>query len=221
VEAGRPSGLVVARGRFDTVTLEALAREHGGTIEEYKTKRLITSAGHIDSAGNTEQFTMAFLEPGLVGVGSAAAVRQAIDAAMSATSITANDEMMELVKDIERFNNAWAVGRFDVLASQAQLPQEVATRIPPVKWFAAAGHINGGVSGLLRAEALDEQSAQNLRDVVRGFLALAQLQGQNDPRIASLASSMQLSGEGKTVALSFSVPAEILQLMTPKAPAVQ
>jgi hypothetical protein len=123
------------------------------------------------------------------------------------------------VKDIERYNNAWAVGRFDVLASQAQLPAEVSKHIPPVKWFAAAGHINGGVSGMLRAEANDEQSAQQLRDVVRGFLALAQLQGQNDQRIASLASSMQLSGDGKTVALSFTLPAEILKLVTPKVPA--
>jgi hypothetical protein len=216
VQNGHPSGLVVARGRFDTVTLEGLAREHGGTIEEYKGKRLITSP-----AEHSEQFTLAFLEPGLVAVGSAAAVRHAIDAATSATSITANDEMMELVKDIERFNNAWAVGRFDVLASQAQLPAEVSRHIPPVKWFAAAGHINGGVSGMLRAEATDDQSAQRLRDVVRGFLALAQLQGQNDQRIASLASSMQLTGDGKTVALSFTLPAEILQLMAPKPPGVQ
>jgi hypothetical protein len=216
VDSGRPSGLVVARGRFDTVTLEALAREHGGTVEEYKGKRLVNSP-----AEHTEQITLAFLEPGLVAVGSSSAVRHAIDAATSANSITSNDEMMNLVKDIETCNNAWAVGRFDVLASRAQLPPEVAQHIPPVKWFAAAGHINGGVSGLLRAEANDEESAQRLRDVVRGFLALAQLQGQNDQRIASLASSMQLSGDGKTVALSFSVPAEILQLMTPKVPAVQ
>jgi hypothetical protein len=213
VANGHPSGLVVARGRFDAVKLEGLAREHGGAIEEYKGTRLVTSP-----AEHSEQFTLAFLEPGLVGVGSAAAVRRAIDAATSAASITANDEMMELVKDIERFNNAWAVGRFDVLASQAQLPAEVSKHIPPVKWFAAAGHINGGVSGMLRAEANDDQSAQQLRDVVRGFLALAQLQGQNDQRIASLASSLQLSGDGKTVALSFTLPAEILQLMAPKVP---
>lgn len=216
---GHPSGLVVARGRFDIVALEGLAREHGASVEDYKGKRLVTAPAHVE--GSSERFTMAFLEPGLVAVGSDAALRHAIDAAASATSITSNDEMMELVKDIERYNNAWAVGRFDVLATQAQLPEEVARQIPPVKWFAAAGHINGGVSGLLRVEAKDDQSAQQLRDVLRGFLALAQLQGQNDQRVASLASSMQLTGSGKTVALSFTVPAEILQLIKPKAAEVQ
>jgi hypothetical protein len=215
VDAHRPTGLVVARGRFDIVRLEGLAREHGGTVEDYKSKRLMTSPeGH-----NGEQVTMAFLEPGLVAVGTAAAVKGAIDSQMAGTSITSNDEMMSLVRDIERGNNAWAVGRFDVLASQANLPEQIARQIPPVKWFAAAGQINGGISGLLRAEARDDQSAAQLRDVVRGFLALAQLQGQNDARVAGMAQSLQVSGEGKTVSLSFTVPAELLQLMAPKPPA--
>lgn len=214
----RPSGLVVARGRFNDVQLEGLAREHGGTVEEYKGKRLVTVSHHdADTTNTREQMTMAFLEPGLVAVGESAAVRHAIDAQMSAQSITSNNEMMELVSDIERTNNAWAVGRFDVIASQAKLPEQVASQIPSVKWFAAAGHINGGVNGMLRAEARDEQAAENLRDVVRGFLALARMQGQNDPKLAAMAQSLQLTGTGKTVAISFTVPAEILQLMGPKA----
>lgn len=208
ISEGHPNGLVVARGRFDVVKLEALVREHGGTVEDYRGKRLITTPH------SGEEFTMAFLEPGLVAVGGAEAVKHAIDAQMSAASVTGNAEMMELVNDIAATHNAWAVGRFDIIARQANLPDQVTSQIPPVQWFAAAGKINGGVSGTLRAEARDDQSAQQLRDVVRGFLALAQMQGQNDPKLAALAQSLQLSGDGKTVALSFTVPAELL----PKAP---
>lgn len=211
-----PNGLVVARGRFDIVRLEGLAREHRGTIEEYRGKRLVSSPQHM----NGEQFTLGFLEPGLVAVGSTSAVKHAIDAQMSAESITGNDEMMNLVKEIAARNNAWAVGRFDVLASQANLPEEIAQRVPAVKWFAAAGHINGGIAGTLRAEARDDQSAQQLRDILRGFLALAQMQGQNDPKLSAVAQSLQLTGEGTTIALSFRLPAELLELVAPK-PAVQ
>jgi hypothetical protein len=215
VGTSRPRGLVVARGRFDVVRLEGLAREHGGTVEDYKGKRLITSPEH-----NGEQFTIAFLEPGLVAVGDASAVRHAIDTQLTAQSITSNSEMMDLVKTIEVGNNAWAVGRVDVLTSQAKLPDEIAVRIPAVRLFAASGHINGGVSGTLRAEARDEVSAQQLRDVVRGFLALAQMQSQSDPKLAALAQSLQMSGDGTTVALSFTLPAELLQMAMPK-PAIQ
>jgi hypothetical protein len=135
---------------------------------------------------------------------------------LSGQSITSNTEMMDLVRDIERSNNAWAVGRFDLISSQTKLPDQIARQLPPVKWFAAAGHINGGVSAQLRAEALDEQAAENLRGVVNGVISLARLQAQNDPKVSSLVQSLQLSGSGKTVQISFSVPAEIFELMAPK-----
>lgn len=227
----KPAGLVVARGRFDTVKLEGLVREHGGTVEDYRGKRLLNVSAHdmhhdmnpdnTVASDPQQMMTMAFLEPGLVAVGEAVSVKHAIDAQMSAQSITTNEEMMNLVSEIERSNNAWAVGRFDVLASQASLPEAVARQIPSVKWFAAAGHINGGVTGTLRAEARDDQAADNLRDIVRGFLALARMQAQNDPKLSAFAQSLELTGTGKTVALTFTVPTEILQLMGPKAAEVQ
>jgi hypothetical protein len=105
------------------------------------------------------------------------------------------------------------VGRFDLLASHANLPDQIARQIPAVKWFAAAGHVNGGLSGSLRAEARDDQAADNLRDVVRGFLALARMQAQSDPRTSALVDSLQLTGTGKTVALSFTVPAEVIEMI--------
>ena len=213
-----PPALLVARGRFNTTQLESLARQHGGNVLEYRGKRLIATSNRGPSSANG---TLAFLEPGLVAVGESESVKKAIDAAASGTSVTGNDEMMELVSDIERTNNAWAVGRFDVLASHANLPEQVSSRLPQIKWFAAAGHVNGGLSGSVRAEARDEQSAENLRDVVRGFLGLARLQAQADPRSAAMVESLQLSGTGKTVALSFTVPAEVLQMIPKAQPQVE
>ena len=208
-EHSNPNPLVVVRGPFNPTELERFAREHGGVFEEYRGKRMYSSP-------DNQSHALAFLEPGLVAVGSAATVRRSIDANMAAQSITSNDEMMSLVSDIVRTNNAWAVGRFDLLSAQARLPEQIARQIPPVKWFAAAGHINGGISALLRAEAKDDQAADNLRDVVRGFLALGRLQSQGDPRIAAIASSMQLEGTGRTVQLTFAVPAEVIELVFPK-----
>lgn len=222
IDLGAPAGggLVVARGRFNDTQLEALAREHGGTVEDYKGKRIVVAPTDRDPDATVQvghkSMVLAFLEPGLIAVGESAAVKSAIDAQLNAHSITSNDEMMQLVGDIGAGNNAWAVGRFDVIANQAKLPEQVMGQIPPVKWFAVAGHVNGGLEGTVRAEARDDQSAENLRDVVRGFLALARLQSQADPRTAGLVDSLQLSGTGKTVALSFTLPAELLNLI-PKA----
>ena len=224
-----PNGVIVARGRFDVVKLEGLAVEHGAQVQEYKGKRLLTlnhgsstveapaDGTAVTTQTNNKTGVLAFLEPGLVALGDLTSVQRAIDAQLSAHSITSNNEMMDLVTDIEQTNNAWAVGRFDLIASQAKLPDEIAGKIPPVKWLAIAGHVNGGVSAQLRAEANDDQAAENLRGVLNGVISLAKLQGQNDPKLTSLINSLQLTGSGTTVRLSFSVPAEIFELMQPKA----
>jgi hypothetical protein len=213
------NGLVVARGNFNTTQLEALARDHGGVVEEYKGKRLVKVSdleNKVEPAegvhhGPTHTLVLAFLEPGLVGIGSEPAIKSSIDAQLTAQSITSNGEMMELVKDIGTGNNAWVVGRFDAIASQAKLPTEISSKLPSIKTFAVMTHIDGGISGTLRAETRDAQSADNLRQVVQGALALARM--SNDPKATALLNSFQLQGTGTTVALSFSVPSEVLDML--------
>ena len=145
-------------------------------------------------------------------------VQRAIDAQLSAHSITSNNEMMES-RDRHRRRRTTR-GRWVASTSspaRRSCPTRSRRKIPPVKWLAVAGHVNGGVSAQLRAEANDDQAAENLRGVLNGVISLARLQGQNDPKLTSLIQSLQLTGSGKTVRLSFSVPAEIFELMQPKA----
>jgi hypothetical protein len=199
--------LVIARGRFNEVRIEGLIREHGGEVVTYKRTRLLTHSGE-----KGREVALAFLEPGLIAFGSAPAVRQAIDRKAAGPNITSNNEVMGLVRDIDD-GNAWAVGRFDTIAKSARLPREVAGQLPPINWFAATGHVNGGVRGLLRAEARDEVAAQNLRDVLRGFMALGRLQSNARPELTTMMDSLELGGQGKTVSLAFSVPSEVIDML--------
>jgi hypothetical protein len=146
-----------------------------------------------------------------VALGSDPAVRGAIDARRENRNIVSNNDMMRLVAELDN-NNAWAVGRFSDLAKE-NLPSEIAGQIPAISWFSVAAHINGGLSGVLKAETKDEESANNLRDVVRGFLALAKMQAGTKPGMKEMVDSLQLSGDGKNVALAFSVPTEMLDVL--------
>src|SRR5262245_13098689 len=225
------SGMVVARGRFNETKIEALMREHGAQVEDYRGKRLIV--GEARQTGN-HSFAASFIEPGLVALGSTKLVRAAIDLHQAGDnpqaglqSVTTNDELMNLIQSLDN-GNAWAVGRFDALQTQARLPQEVASRLPAITWFAVSGHINGGLRGVVRAEARDEEAANNLRDVVRGFLALAKMQAGGRPDVQMMMQSLELSGTGKTVAISFTVPSEVFDAIGaaasrfhPKRPAIQ
>ena len=195
--------LVLARGRFDQGRIESLMREHGGTVEDYKGSRLIVQ--------EEMKLAVAFPEPGLVAIGSGAAVRRAIDTKAAGTDVKGNDELMRLVRDIDD-GDVWAVARFDALA-MGRLPAEVVKQLPPLNWFSVTGFIDSGVQGQLRVEARDETSAQNLRDVIRGFMALARLQASQQAQFAEVLNSLQLAGDGNTVSLSFSVPSEMIEAL--------
>jgi hypothetical protein len=200
-EQGPP--LVLARGRFDQVRLEGFAREEGGLVEDYKGVRLITH----------ENFGVAFVEPGVVALGNPTTVRRAIDTKQAGSgNITSNDELMKLVKQVDN-GTVWGVARFDAVTG-LRIPSEVKDRLPAISWFSVKGVINGGIEGLISAEARDDQAAQDLRQVVQGFVALARMQaGPNHPEIADFINSLQLSGQGRTVSLGFSVPAALIDTL--------
>jgi hypothetical protein len=215
------AGMVLARGRFNEAKIEALMREHGAHVEDYKTKRLIIA--DLPQAANPmapSGVSLAFIETGLVAVGSTTLIRRAIDLHQSGDnpqaglqSVTGNEELMNLVRALDTSGNAWAVGRFDALTSRAHLPQNVAGQLPSITWFSVSGRINGGIHGMIRAEARDEDSANNLRDVLRGFMALAKMQSGSRPELQLMMQSLELGGAGKTVALSFVVPAEVFDMV--------
>jgi hypothetical protein len=214
------SGMMLARGTFNEVKIESLMREHGARLEMYKGKRLSIARDSASTAvakpATAQEFAVSFLKPGLVATGTAALVRRAVDLETSGEAVTKNDEVMTLIKSVES-GTAWAVGRFDALRAATSVPQAI-NQLPAITWFSASGRFNDGINGVVRAETRDEASANNLRDVIRGFLALAKLQAASKPELESLMQSLELGGTGKTVALSFQVPGQAFDLIGGGAP---
>jgi hypothetical protein len=236
--------IVAIRGRFDEGRIEALAREHGATVDTATGARVITmppDRPHKDQAegeqGKAEEGqkadeggkparhrhgdfhpAMAFVEPGLVLLGNEEAVKAGASRKTGA-NLTSNAELMARIEKLDRGANAWAIGRFDALAGKARLPDEVAAQMPPMTWFQAAGHVNGGIRGVLRAETRDEASAKNLRDFINGIVALGKMQAQNKPEFNALIQSISLGGQGNAVELSFTVPTELIDAMAARSKA--
>jgi hypothetical protein len=204
------SGLIVASGRFDQVRIEALMREHGALEETYKGRRLF--AAPREGAG----LSLAFVEPGLVAVGGSALVRSAVDRRDGAENVRSNDDIMRLVRSLDR-GNVWAVGRFDALTAQANLPSNVISQMPPITWFSVSGHVNGGLLGDIRMQTRDEESAKQFRDVIQGVIALGNLQANEHPELRTLLRSIQLGGSGTDVAVSFELPTETLDFLSQRS----
>ena len=229
VSTGQKAAVVLVRGRFNDTQIESLVRQHSGDVQEYKGIRIATGAAHraavAQSADGTVEVprdviikadqppAVAFLEPGLLGIGSLEAVRSAIDAKVSGQNVTTNSELMTYVNGIRGGQSAWAVGRFDAIKKAAELPDQLSQHLPAVQWVALTTHFNGGVTGSIRADATDDAAAENLRDVIRGGLAMGRLVSGQDQKLKLLLDSMQMSGTGKTVALTFSVSPEMVDVL--------
>jgi hypothetical protein len=201
--------LILARGRFEQSRLEALAIEHGGHVEDYNGKRLLI---HGNDAG-TPEMAIGFLEADLIALGGYEAIKKSIDANGGRNIVSTNADLMRQIGELDA-SNAWAVGRFDAIANSAHVPSEIQAHLPAIQWFSAATHINGGVSGVFKAEARDEESAKNMRDVLNGFLALARMQSSSQPELKTMVDSLQLSGDGKNVAVSFTLPSELFDTLS-------
>ena len=131
----------------------------------------------------------------------------------TAHSITSNNEMMELVTDIEQRQQRLGRGPVRRARGQAKLPEQVSSPASPDQVVRRSrARQRRRCRGTLRAEARDDQAAENLRDVVRGFLALARMQAQADPRSAARWSNRCSCPAPARPSRSRSrVPAEILQ----------
>jgi DNA-binding transcriptional regulator YdaS (Cro superfamily) len=195
--------LLVARGRFDTARIEAALRAKGATVEEYNKQRLITLENELG---------LSFVEPDLAVVGVPASVRRAIDTKAAGKNVTANADVMRLVRDFEN-GNAWVVAHIEAVTSGNVIPAEIKQQLPPVTWLALSSRIDDGVRAVVRAEARDEAAANNLRDVVRGLVALARLQASSHAEIAELVNSLELGGQGTTVTLGITIPPAVIDML--------
>jgi len=226
-----PQVLLLCRGTFDQARVEQFLLEHGGTAEEYHAKRLVTrhrtAAASSDPNRNQnpsearephQEFAVGFVEPGLVAVGRSDLVRHALDRPSSAlkgsAGVASNAEMIEMIRHTAG-STAWVVGRFEAVKKTVGIPDRLTQQVPQLRLVSAKANINGGLKATLRAETADAAAADQMRDVVRGFVSLARLQAGTKPELQSVLKSLELSGTGTTVQMSFALTPETFRAMIP------
>jgi hypothetical protein len=210
----KPRALVLVQGTFDPARLEAFIRERAGTADEYKGRTIFThrNEGH--------EVALGLVGADLIAMGQADLVRGVIDASQDASllanNVTSNAEMMPLIR-ANAGSTAWVVGQFDEIRRRMQLPNSVSAQVPAIRLVSARADINGGVKATISAEAGDAAAADQLRDVVRGFISLARLQAGAKPEVEAMLKSVELSGSDTTVSLSIVVPPDALRAIAPDA----
>jgi len=88
------------------------------------------------------------------------------------------------------------------------------TDIDGVQWISVSAAVGSDVRGLVRAQTLDDARGEQLRSVVGGAVAAARMFTQQDPRLAAALDSVQATGTGPNVELSFRISPELLDLIS-------
>lgn len=213
---GDPSdhGLFLIRGVFDEGRIELLIRQHEGTVEDYKGKRLLLARHTGSGTPGGPGPCVTFAETGLALIGTEATVKRALDTRASHEDIRSNGELMKLVAQLDGVGNTvWAVGGLDAVTGNPNVPAQVRDQLPGIQWVAVSAHVNGGVTGQVRAQAKDDKAAADLRAVVNGAMAAGRLIGGKDPKVDTFLNSLQLSGSGKDIDLAFAVPPDMLDMI--------
>jgi hypothetical protein len=206
--------VVLVRGRFNEAQIESVAVQHGATVEDFSGKRILKSLDPraAGEPGGSHP-AVAFLEPGLIALGQLDAVKHAITAADRRETVAANAEVMKVVNDVLGDGDAWLVGRVESMSDHARLPSAVRDQLAGLQWFSLSAAIDQAMSCKLRAEASNAEAGEALRGVVNGALAVARIMAGNDARLDTLLQSVQASGTGSKLELSFTVPAEALDAL--------
>jgi hypothetical protein len=222
----QPRGLLFAQGTFEQAKVEQFIGEHGGTMAEYHGKHLAVHRHTSDDPNNKdrqgrEEMAVGFLQPNLIALGDVDLVRRAIDLSNNSSgdaNVMSNAEVMKMARDAAG-ETAWVVGNFDAVSRKMGLPSALRQQVPPLRMVSAKAHINGGVKATIKAETADQAAADQMRDVLRGFVSVVRLQAGAKPELQSALKTLELGGTGSTVQLSFALTPEIvLTIMPPHGP---
>jgi hypothetical protein len=201
------SGLVIARGVFDTARIKQAALAQGGHTEAFQGFDLL-------SGKNNSSDCFAFLDSTLAVLGDRAAVQSVI---MNRNTPTTLDAQLEKrVESVITGNEVW----FASVMPGTQLPfaqshgrdnnQMNAAAIQAIVQSSGGVHFAAdAVQVAFDALTRSEKDAQSLTDVVRFFASMIQMQRQNQSQAALLApvfDQMQLTTGGNTVHIALSVP---------------
>jgi hypothetical protein len=216
--APHPPVVVIARGYFNPTKVKNQILAKGGHTESYRGVDLLT--GPRNPHGS-----IAFLDTTLAILGDSTIVRSVVANRQSPAVL--DSQLEQKMRAVSDANEAW----FASILPGSQLPGQPALSSQGQQINAAAiqsilqssGGVHFATEGLqISFEALtrSDKDAQALSDVFRFFAGMVQMQRQNQPEVASLASAldgMQLTTGGNTLHMSLMLPEKTVEQLLSEA----
>jgi hypothetical protein len=194
--------LIVAEARYDKFKAEQYAKDRGSEPETYLGRSIYRSG---DGA-------VTFLD-NIVFFGTENAVKQALDRITYPGGVQISSDLMGAIRTIEAGSQIWGVGKsFDLTLPVGELRQTPALQIfQSLQRGTYQMRIDRDIHVRALADFSDANTASNLADMARGFIAVAKLQAaKQQPDLVQVLDGIQVSNSGATVTAQIEEPGDLL-----------
>lgn len=187
--------------------------------DKFKAEQFFTSKGkqpqtHLGRAVYTDPggFAITFMD-NLIVAGHDAAVKRAIDQMSLPGSPPVRTSLIDAIRTLGAGSQVWAVGDF----SPDQIPPGFRAPAPAMEILKSlrGGTYEMRVDEDIHAKAVgnfaDVETARNLSDLARGFLAVAKLQvAKEQPDLLHVLDGIQVRSSGTSVVVNIDEPGDLL-----------
>jgi hypothetical protein len=195
--------LIVANAHYDKLKVEQFLRDSGNSFETYL-GRDIYRVGDGEVA----------LVDNIVLFGTGNALKSAIDRITYPGPSQIGSDLLDAIKTIEAGNQIWAVSN---APQQTMLPPGINESTPAVKILKTVRggkyqmRIDRDVHARATANFVDAESARNLADMARGFIAVTKLQiAKQQPDFLPVLDGIQVSNSGSSVVAQIDESGDLL-----------
>jgi hypothetical protein len=208
--ASKGNGIGIAAGYFDRNKIINYIRSKSSPTEiEYAGRQVIMFP---DKDGAAVQNGLAFLSDHEIAVGNLESIKSVLDTSTGAkANIFSNPGMSSLIANIRPEEMFWFAGNASGLLAQTPLPTPLGQNISSVQSIVGTMNITDAVVGKITATTISPDAAAKLTDIFKGFVALGQLSGDQNPDLKTLLAGLTLSQNNSQVTLSIDVPVDVLE----------
>jgi hypothetical protein len=202
---GQRDRLIVAKAHFDKFKAEQFLKDSGKQDETYLGRVI-----YHDHDG-----AIAFLD-NVVLLGTDNSVKKAIDQITYPGSVHVRSELLDDIRTIEAGNQVWAVGDFSIPAIPDLPPQAgpLAGIMKSLRRGTYQMRIDRDIHARAKAEFTDTDSARNLGDMARGFIAVAKLQiAKENPDFLQVLDGIQFSNSGSSLTVRVDESGDVLKTL--------
>jgi hypothetical protein len=206
----KPEGLVILSGDFDKNRIVSFLRSQSGVIAmEYGGASVMMIP---DKKDNSVKNGMVFLGENEIAMGNLVSLKAALDTkAGGKSSILSNAVVSSLLSSINLDGMFWFAGDAAGAMRQSPLLLPPALNASSIQSIAGVFDLGDDFVGKIMATTVDSNSAAKLADVFRGFLALGQLSGEQNPELQLLLSTVTVTQNSAQLSLSIHIPGDLIK----------